>query len=665
MKKNTYFFLTVLFLSSAVFAEPNTFVQNSKTQTQQSSLTPITLQLRWLHQFQFAGYYAAKEKGIYRDMGFDVTIVSGAPGRDPQSEVLEGRAQYGISNSDILLKRMQGHPLVALAAVFQHSPAILLVKQESGIRSPQHLIGKKVMSLGKAADVGILAMLTSEGADKSQVNFLKSSYDINDLVNGKTDAFSSYLTNEPYYLNQLGIPFSILNPSTYGIDFYSDILFTSENEIEKAPEQVKNFREASLLGWQYALEHPEELIDIIQSEYGSDKTLDHLRFEAKSMIPLIMANVVEIGHMNIGRWHHMADTFVKANLAAPDYSLDGFVYNPDPIIDIGPWIITVAILATGISIIGGLVIFLVISNRKLANSKASLQLQSAIIENMAEGVTLVRVIDQEVVFTNTTFDAMFGYESTELIGQHVNVLNAENSELCQETSKAIMASLEGGNTWSGEMHNKKKDGSEFWCKVKISAFAHHKYGKVWVSVHEDVTELKQAEDKIKFDASHDHLTSLPNRTLFTEHLSKAIASANRKHNTVAVLFLDLDGFKSINDDMGHEAGDIALRLMAKRLADCVREEDTVGRYGGDEFTICLVGITCGKDVSVIAQKILNTLATPFKIDENEQQIGASIGIALFPEHGKEQEDLIHQADVAMYKVKKSSKNAYNFASAHH
>ena len=596
-------------------------------------------------------------------MGFDVTIVSGAPGRDPQSEVLEGRAQYGISNSDILLKRMQGHPFVALAAVFQHSPAILLVKQESGIRSPHHLIGKKVMSLGKAADVGILAMLKSEGVDKSQVNFLKSSYDINDLVNGTTDAFSSYLTNEPYYLKQLGIPFSILNPSTYGIDFYSDILFTTENEIEKAPDQVQKFRKASLQGWQYAMNNPEELIDIIQIKYGSDKTIEHLRFEANAMIPLIMANVVEIGHMNIGRWHHMADSFTKVGLAAPGYSLDGFVYDPKPKINTGPWIMTIVILAIGILIVGGFVIYLVNINRKLANSRANLQLQSAMIENMAEGVILVRVQDQKIVFCNPTFNVMFGYESTELIGQHLNILSAENSASYQERSEAITISIENGGAWTGEIRNLKKDSSKFWCKVNISTFAHHKYGDVWVSVHEDITDLKKAEDKIKFDASHDYLTNLPNRNLFTEHLSKAIASAKREHNTVAVLFLDLDGFKCINDDMGHEAGDHALCVMAKRLEDCVREADTVGRYGGDEFTICLGGLTCENDASIIAQKILNTLATPFKIDETEKQVGASIGIALFPEHGQEQESLIHLADEAMYKVKKSCKNSYNFALA--
>ena len=112
----------------------------------------------------------------------------------------------------------------------------------------------------------------------------------------------------------------------------------------------------------------------------------------------------------------MADSFIKAGLAAPNYSLDGFVYDPNPKIDTGPLIITVAILATGILIVGGFVIFLVYLNRKLTSSKASLQLQSAIIENMAEGVILVRVLDQKVVFSNPTFDAMFGYESTELIG---------------------------------------------------------------------------------------------------------------------------------------------------------------------------------------------------------------------------------------------------------
>lgn len=291
----------------------------------QTLLVPITLQLRWLHQFQFAGYYAAKEKGFYRDAGFDVTIIAGKPGRKPINEVLAGRAQFGTANSEVLFQRLKGQPLVALAAIFQHSATALITKGDSKIYSPHDLRGRKIMSTG---DAEILAMLRSEGIDPKEVGFQESSFKINDLIIGKTDAFNSYLTNEPFFLQQKGFPYLTIKPSTYGIDFYSDILFTTEKEIRGHPDRVKRFREASLRGWQYAMKNPDEIIDLIKTKYESKKTIDHLRFEADAMRQLVLPGGVELGHMNPGRWRHMADTFLKEGMIDPEYSLQGFTYNP-------------------------------------------------------------------------------------------------------------------------------------------------------------------------------------------------------------------------------------------------------------------------------------------------------------------------------------------------
>jgi len=302
-----------------------------------SPLVPITLQLRWLHQFQFAGYYAAREKGFYRDAGFDVTINAGIPGRKPVNEVLAGSAQFGTANSEVLLRRLKGQPLVALTAIFQHSAMALLTKEVAKIYSPHDLRGRKVMSTG---DAEILAMLRSEGVDPKEVSLQESSFDFNDLIRGKTDAFTSYLTNEPYFMNKKGVAFTILRPSTYGIDFYSDILFTTEKEIRENPDRVKRFREASLRGWQYAMQHPDEIIDLIRTEYGSKKTIEHLRFEANAMRQLVLPSGVELGHMNPGRWRHMADTFVREGMIDSGYSLQGFIYDPnapkDPLVFLGP-----------------------------------------------------------------------------------------------------------------------------------------------------------------------------------------------------------------------------------------------------------------------------------------------------------------------------------------
>ncbi len=173
---------------------------------------------------------------------------------------------------------------------------------------------------------------------------------------------------------------------------------------------------------------------------------------------------------------------------------------------------------------------------------------------------------------------------------------------------------------------------------------------------------KEAEEKVRHAASHDGLTNLPNRTLFLDRVSVALATARRNRSQAAVLFIDLDGFKAVNDTLGHEAGDLLLQGVAERLRSCVREMDTVSRHGGDEFTISLVGVTDRDAAALVAKKLISRLSDPFALDGRQANIGASIGIAMYPEHGETAEDLLQQADAAMYAVKHRGKNNFEFAS---
>lgn len=294
------------------------------------ALQVIDFQLRWKHQFQFAGYYAAIEQGYYREEGLDVRLHEGAPGRTPVQEVLVGRAQYAEANSELLYERLKGKPLVALAAIFQHSPSVLLARADAGIHSPHDLVGKKVMLMDAVTDADFHTMFLNEGINADAIKILPSSYDIGDLAAGKVAAFNSYLTNEPYFLQQQKVAFVVINPSSYGVDFYSDILFTSEQELKQHPARVEAFRRATIRGWHYAMDHPAELIDVLINKYKVAKSREHLQFEANAMRPLILPDLIEIGHMNPGRWKHMADTFVKVGMADENYSLEGFIYNPNP-----------------------------------------------------------------------------------------------------------------------------------------------------------------------------------------------------------------------------------------------------------------------------------------------------------------------------------------------
>lgn len=176
----------------------------------------------------------------------------------------------------------------------------------------------------------------------------------------------------------------------------------------------------------------------------------------------------------------------------------------------------------------------------------------------------------------------------------------------------------------------------------------------------EIATRKQAEEKIQHMASHDDLTGLPNRALFKDRLATAQTLALRNKEKLGILFIDLDGFKAVNDTFGHQAGDLLLQEISKRLQASVRQSDTVARMGGDEFIILINQINCDGDAEIVAKKILATFKQPVLLVDQTAAVGGSIGISIFPDHGSDTDKLISYADVAMYGIKKSGKNAYAF-----
>ena len=312
----------VLLWSQAAWAIPVT--------QQNDVLQVIDVQLRWKHQFQFAGYYAAIAQGYYREEGLEVRLHEGGPSITPVEEVLSGRAQYGEANSELLYARLHGKPLVALAVIFQHSPSVLLARADKAVHSVHDLIGKPVMLMDAQTDAEFLAMFRHEGIAPEKLQLLPSSFQVEDLANDKVTAFNSYLTNEPFYLQQRGVDYNIIAPVTYGIDFYSDILFTSQAEIDEHPQRVEAFRRASLRGWRYAMDNPDQIIDLLLDQYSVEKTRAHLQFEAQAMRSLVLPDLIEIGHMNPGRWQRMAEAFLDLGMVSNIEGLNGFIYDPNP-----------------------------------------------------------------------------------------------------------------------------------------------------------------------------------------------------------------------------------------------------------------------------------------------------------------------------------------------
>lgn len=287
----------------------------------------IRLQLKWQHVFQFAGYYAAKELGYYREAGLNVEIFETQPGTDTTRMVLEGKAEYGVGNSDLLLLRDAGEPLVVLAVILQHSPFTLLTQQRSPTQNIHDLVDKHLMLTPQADE--IVAYLNQEGMPLKNFKRVQYDYNIQDFVSGKVEALSAYTTDEPYLLQKLGIKFYSYSPRSAGIDFYGDNLFTTENELKQHPERVRNFRDASLRGWRYAMDHQDEIIDLILAKYSKHSDRDFLVFEANQMRKLMHPELIDIGYMYSGRWRHIAETYAGLGMLPDNISLDGFLYNTD------------------------------------------------------------------------------------------------------------------------------------------------------------------------------------------------------------------------------------------------------------------------------------------------------------------------------------------------
>lgn len=279
-------------------------------------------------------------------------------------------------------------------------------------------------------------------------------------------------------------------------------------------------------------------------------------------------------------------------------------------------------------------------------------------------------------FINDRIESLLGYQKAELVGKHYAELVYE--EDLEEAKNLFNERRTGGRaTHNVELRLKSRlprdadrpfQTQNVWMELTaegVYSDPQERTRENFIGTYgtaRDISERKEAQQVINFQAYHDLLTHLPNRALLKDRLSLAIAQARRSKRRLAVMFLDLDRFKLVNDTLGHTMGDRLLKAVANRLQGCLRRGDTLSRFGGDEFTLLLPEIRTRDDVAVIAGKILDKLATPFVIDTHELFVGASIGIAMYPEAGDSVEALVQSADIAMYDAKSRGKNAYQFFS---
>lgn len=283
----------------------------------------MVLQLKWFHQFQFAGYYAAKQQGYYREVGLDVEIRERDRSTSAIDDVINGVATYGIADSSIVVQRMEGKPVVIASTIYQASPLIFLSLADKVIKNPYDLAGKRIMFQRNVDDAPLLAVLEMFGIDASEYTYVEHNFDDNSLINDVTDVMSGYRSNQPNKYAAKGLNINIIDPSSYGVDFYGDLIFTTENEVKSNLPRVEKFVAASIKGWMYALEHQEEIADLLINEYQvlTDKAV--ILAEAKETANMIKHKIVEIGTVFPERFESIAQTYRDLGMVDKQSNIDG------------------------------------------------------------------------------------------------------------------------------------------------------------------------------------------------------------------------------------------------------------------------------------------------------------------------------------------------------
>jgi diguanylate cyclase (GGDEF)-like protein/PAS domain S-box-containing protein len=297
-----------------------------------------------------------------------------------------------------------------------------------------------------------------------------------------------------------------------------------------------------------------------------------------------------------------------------------------------------------------------ITERKQVEDK--LRLASTIFESSSEAM-LITDADNNIINVNPAFTQITGYTVEEVVGQNPRILSSGRQD--KMFYREMWHSLQKIGYWQGEVWNRRKNGEIFaeWLTINRVYKADGTVSR-YVGFFSDITDKKHAEELIWNHANFDHLTQLPNRRLFRDRLAQEIRNADRAGLSMALLFIDLDRFKEVNDTLGHDAGDGLLLTAASRIRECVRESDTVARYGGDEFTVILSRITDIRHAERVARNINQKLAEPFDFYGEMINSSASIGISFYPSDGVEIEQLIKNADQAMYVAKGMGRNCFSF-----
>lgn len=495
-------------------------------------LERVSVQLPWKHQFEFAAFYAAEAKGYYRDAGLAVDILEGDPGVDTVSTVLSGKADFGIGTSSLVIDRHQGKPVVALAALMQHSPVGLLARRAHGINSVSDLADRPV-----AVDVHssneIEAYLKASGLPANRLKLVpQTDWTLASVDRGEHAAKAVYLSNEPFLIRGREHEYLLLTPRSAGIDLFGNILFTTESMLGKRPELVRAFREATLKGLVYALDHSDEIAQLIIERYNTQgKSLEHLRFEAEQIRELTRPDIVEAGYMNPGRWRHVVAVYASQKLMPGDFDVEPFLYAPDRRQALPAWLlwsmaITLALLVCALLVAARMRRINFALQREAGERQRAERKYRELVENA--NVIILRLSPSGVVtYFNEVAERVFGFRADEVIGRPIieTIVPASESVTERDLARVISAILDDPEAYAeNENENVTRDGRRIWVRwFNRAILSRDERFEGVLCIGHDITEQHGLE--IELAQYRDHLEEQVNER--TRELSLAREAAER------------------------------------------------------------------------------------------------------------------------------------------
>ena len=615
---------------------------------QGNSHSTVTLQLDSAHQFSHAGYYVALDKGYYENEGLNVIINAGNNTNEPIQQLLSGNANYIIDGSSII-SHLNEHPnLRILATIEQFSPWVLLTQPNVTIES----LKEGIIALSHQANE-IQVMLNQSGLEIGSYRTIDSD-NIALFLQGKVNAIAVKITDLPHITDEITTPYEIINSRSEDFNFYGASIISTNDYLNNNSEQAIRFKRASIKGWKFAIENPSYAAQLIKTAYNPQLSLNSLLIEARQLTYLMQPSLIEIGGSTTMRWQYIAKDL---NSLVSLHAVDNFVYRPQeqslvlsqPVLWVSTLLLIFIILIPVSLLWRGK--HLAIKEMRLTNSILKTQQQASIdgiLTFNAQGklVSVNKQLKQLWQLNDEQFDQentwQVIYAMVKLASdrkEFIHSVRLHNADKNMQSFSEI--SLRDGRTFerfSAPLFDEKK------------TFV----GRFWS--FRDITQRKLAEENIWLQANFDNLTDLPNRLMFKERLIFEIKKSARSGKQVALLFLDLDRFKEINDSMGHDVGDKLLIEVADRLKKCVRDVDMVARLGGDEFTIILSDLDDISDIDRVAHSILASLATPYSLNGQPHYISTSIGITFSPSDSVDDVQLLKNADQAMYLAKALGRN---------